>query len=202
MPYVVPHKRSAKGPLAPKAVDPNFSSMAEFPTLGAAVVKTTPTPVVTSFAEHAKRWSQTKKIDEGVREALQKKVAEQKAWDRLERMWRTNPSVKPYIRADDVEQNRLDELEYYEALEWEATNPGAPRVQVWISEDERRNRVWTPEPSDDEEEVEEDEITEEELRERISFLMKRMRRNDILREDREACEKEVRDLQKLLYESD
>lgn len=201
MPYVVPHRRS-KGPLAPKAVaDPNLKSVTEFPTLGKAVVKTSTTPVVTSFAEHAKRWSETVKVDEA-REVLKKKVAEQKAWDRIDRMWRNNPYVTPYIRADDLEQDRLDELEYYEALEWEAANPGTSHVQVWISPDERRNRVWTPEPSDDEYEEDVDTITDEEIRQRITFVTKRMRRNDILREDREACEKEVQDLQKLLYESD
>ena len=50
------------------------------------------------------------------------------------------------------------------------------------------------------EEVEE--RSQEEIRERMTFLQKRLRRNGILREDKDAYEKELRELEKELYDSD
>lgn len=46
-------------------------------------------------------------------------------------------------------------------------------------------------------EEEEPEMTHAEMQERMEFLKKRLRRNGILREDKEAYEKELRELQKM-----
>lgn len=53
------------------------------------------------------------------------------------------------------------------------------------------------------EEESEPEMTYSEMRERMDFLRKRMRRNGILREDKEAFEKELRELERMCWsESD
>lgn len=114
---------------------------------------------------------------------------------------RAPPTAPPfvYINNDDRYQAYLDEQDYLDAVQYDAENPlPEPVVQEWTQE----IRVAPKIRPVDEEELVEDEWTEEEARSRIEFLRKRLRRNGILREDREAYETEIRDLQTMLYDSD
>lgn len=99
------------------------------------------------------------------------------------------------IRQDDLFQNRLDELERIEALEYAAEDARWAEKQCepepewefvhYKIDREKALRVQTRE------------VSESEIRERVSFLQKRMRRNGAVQSKLEF-EKELRELQKQL----
>ena len=73
-------------------------------------------------------------------------------------------------------------------------------VEEWTHRRERAVHVPKQMVMDDWEVETEPEMTEAEIRERMTFLSKRLRRNGILREDREAYENELRELQRMLHD--
>jgi hypothetical protein len=192
--YIAPHLRK---PAPPPEVKVDLSSTMMFPGLGSTRV-TSPRAPETSLASRAKEWSdRVEVVVDTDRVAKLRESATRDAKTAL-RVFYNQPYMKKieYVRQDDLFQNRLDELEYEEALEY-AEQDGevqTPEEEEWTDVKykvarERVFRDYSP-PCDG--------TTDSELRERIELLQKRMRKNGVLREDKQSIEEELRELQKKL----
>ena len=113
-------------------------------------------------------------------------------------VYRNQPKVYKfeYVRQDDLFQNRLDELERIEALEyaaedasWEYPEPAESDWEYVHYKIAREKTFRAP--------IARHEMSEMDIRERINFLQKRMRRNGAVQCKLEF-EKELRELQKQL----
>lgn len=152
------------------------------------------------LAERAAAWSEVTRESDVDRAVRLKKESQDLGWENLRQFYYSRPAPKPYIRNDDRYEAYLAEQDYLDAVKYDQENPlPEPVVQEWTTTETRV--VQTPKQQTMDPLVDE-EMTDAEIRERIQFLIKRTRRNGLLREDREAYEKEIRDLQTMLYDSD
>lgn len=194
-----PHLRSAPKADAPVQVQMVDTSIKSFPELGGNHVVVAKTVQETSLASRAKAWNEASRVPTAERErALQlQSLEEGKA--ALRALYSLRRQETPYVRQDERYQDRLDELEYYEALE-EAEEGGSEEKTPDEETDEwkqvrrrvARERVFRDTtPNSD--------VSEADIRARMDFLYKQMRRSGVLREDKLAHEKEMRELEKKLY---
>ena len=110
------------------------------------------------------------------------------------------PSRREYVYNDDLHDARLAELEYAEALEYQARDEAL----------QHREDPWALEPEDEWSVAKRvvktshhtfapiREMTDAEIYERVNVITKKLRRNDTLREDREKYDLELRELEKML----
>ena len=190
--YVPPSLRKRAAPAAVEVVS-SLDMSKGFPILGHA-------RVAALKKSHAASWSEISResvVDRTVR--LQKENRDL-GWENLRTFYYTRPEPKPYVTNDERYEAYLAEQDYLDAVKYDQENPlPEPVVQEWTTTETRV--VQTPKQQTMDPLVDE-EMTDAEIRERIQFLIKRTRRNGLLREDREAYEKEIRDLQTMLYDSD
>lgn len=201
MPYVPPHARlSAKVVPVPQHLD--TSSDALFPALSSSGVTCARTIHETSLASRAAAWNEALTMKSSNSEERLREEAIEDAKEALRIFYNSRPREKEYVRADDVYQDRLDELESMEALEYNEAHPEEEKVSIaeeWTTKNRAAPRTR---PTQVKPVVTTPEFNPTEIRERITMLEKRLRRNGILREDKEAHEKELRELYKLMYDSD
>lgn len=203
MSYIAPHLRRAAAAAAKAASVPptsvDTSSETLFPSLGARAATSAPTQ---NFANLD--WKDATKVSEEEREAQQIRESLREARAALRAFYLSAPPPKPYITNDERYEAYLAEQDYLDALKYDAANPlpeappASPAEEDGWETTARRTRREKAEVQF--EEVEE--RSQEEIRERMTFLQKRLRRNGILREDKDAYEKELRELEKELYDSD
>ena len=173
------------------------TSIKSFPELGGNHIVVAKTVQETSLASRAKAWNEASRVPTAERErALQiQSLEEGKA--ALRALYALRRQETPYIRQDELYQDRLDELEYYEALEEaeeEVEKTPDEETDEWKQVRRRvaRERVFRDtSPGND--------MSEADIRARMDFLYKQMRRSGVLREDKIAHEKEMRELEKKLY---
>ena len=196
--YTAPHLRKQ---IAPQEVPVDVTSTKMFPGLGSTRVTATRIVNETSLASRAREWSdRVEVVVDTDRVAKLRERATRDAKAAL-RVFYNQPYLKKidYVRQDDLFQNRLDELEYAEALEYAEEDAQFETIpdQEWTDVHykvarERVFRDYSPK----------DTTTDSEIRERIDILYKHMRKNGILREDKESFEEELRGLQKRLSTGD
>jgi hypothetical protein len=159
-----------------------------FPQLG-TVRSTFQTPE-TSLATRAKSWGVPEPI------VVVKDRSLEEAKEALRVFYRQpKPSKPEYVYNDDLHDARLAELEYAEALEYQARDE-ALQYQEDPSEDwsvvkrvvKTSHHTFAPIR----------EMTDAEIYERVNVITKKLRRNDTLREDREKYDLELRELEKML----
>jgi hypothetical protein len=177
MKYIPPYKKQKVTPVVP------LTPEKDFPALSAPIL------VKTSHMDFAARVRTSE-------EPMYEQVCEDNI-ELLRARWRKPMYETEYIRSDDLAQDRMDELDYYDALEYDKLHPNEVSRSEW---NHVNNIVVKPKPRKLEPLAEE--VNEEEVQQRITFLMKRLRRNGIQREDKEKYETELRKLQKKLYDSD
>ena len=204
MSYQAPHLRSRTKAQAPEP-KVNLTSVAEFPTLGHVPVQMARTIHETSLAARAAAWNEASqpKTDQ----ILQKK--KDRALDDAKIALRGFYAISmrqraptPYKYAHEVEQDYLDELEAEQAMEAGEEIPTDENVNAWTAVErtgggkETKTRQKSPPRS---------ELDQERIRERITFLNKKLRRNDLQNRNnltREAYEKELRELYARLSDED
>lgn len=145
-------------------------------------------------------WSDITREPEADRRVRLAKETRDLGWENLRQFYYTRPEPKPYITNDERYEAYLAEQDYLDAVKYDQENPlPQPAVEEWT---ETQTRVARAPKQQTMERLVDEEMSEDDIRSRIQFLIKRTRRNGILREDREAYEKEIRDLQAMLYDSD
>ena len=196
--YLPPHLRTAPAKAdAPVQVQMVDTSIKSFPELGGNHIVVAKTVQETSLASRAKAWNEASRVPTAECErALQiQSLEEGKA--ALRALYSLRRQETPYVRQDELYQDRLDELEYYEALEEaeeEVEKTPDEETDEWKQVRRRvaRERVFRDtSPGND--------MSEADIRARMDFLYKQMRRSGVLREDKIAHEKEMRELEKKLY---
>lgn len=205
MSYQAPHLRNRAKAHTPKSVEVNLTSVAEFPTLGHVPVQIARTIHETSLAARAAAWneaSQPKPIQD-LQKKREKSLDDAKVALRGFYALSINQRVStPYRYAHEVEQDYLDEVEALEAMEYEPPEEDTKETTEWTAVErvggakETKARAKTPPRSD---------LSQEQIRERIAFLTKKLRRNDLQNRNnltREAYEKELRELYARLSEED
>lgn len=205
MSYQAPHLRNRAKAQAPVEVKVNLTSSAEFPSLGHVPVQIASTIHETSLAARAAAWNEA--LQPKTDQVLQKK--HDRALEDAKIALRGFYSVSmrqrappPYRYQHEIEQDRLDELEAEEALEMGEEMPVGEAVSAWTSvertsgaKDAKMRRTSPPRQA----------LDQEQIRERITFLNKKLRRNDLQNRNnltREAYEKELRELYARLSEDD
>ena len=154
------------------------------------------------LAERAAAWSEVTRESDVDRAVRLKKESQDLGWENLRQFYYSRPAPKPYIRNDDRYEAYLAEQDYLDALKYDAENP-LPHATPIVEEWETRHHATVHIPKQQTmEPVADDEMTAQEIRDRIQFLIKRTRRNGLLREDKDALEKEIQHLQSTLYDSD
>lgn len=159
-----------------------------FPQLG-TVRSTFQTPE-TSLATMAKSWDSREEAPVVIKDR-----SLEEAKEALRVFYRQPKPCRPdYVYNDDLHDARLAELEYAEALEYQARDEA---TQYTKEEDEwsvmkrvvkTSNHGFAPIR----------EMTDSEIYERVNVITKKLRRNDTLREDREKYDLELRNLEKML----
>lgn len=199
--YIPPHLRNRKS-VAPVPVAPTSLDMSKgFPVIGNARVAA----IKHSLDLQALKWSENTRETDEERHARLAAESRELGWENLRALYRSRPAPPPYIRNDDRYEAYLAEQDYLDAVKYDEENPlpHAPASSPTGWETNERKVVKAPKQMKmDDDPLIDDEMTEDEMRARCSFLQKRLRRNGILQEDREAYEKELRDLQWMLQESD
>lgn len=206
MSYQAPHlrRRNAVAPAPAKEV--NLTSAADFPTLGHVPVQVARTIHETSLAARAAAWneaSQPKPV-KNVEKAREKALEDAKiALRGFYNVSIAQRAPTPYRYQHEIEQDRLDELEAMEVEEGYETEEAVEQEESkWTSVErasgskETKVRARTPPRSA---------MTQEQIRERIMFLNKKLRRNDLQNRNnltREAYETELRDLYARLSDED
>jgi hypothetical protein len=201
MAYQAPHlrRRNAVAPApAPKAVD--VTSTAEFPTLGHVPVTVARTVRETSLAARAAAWNEASK-PKVVVDTRKAERALEEAKLALRGFYSVSMRARaptPYRYQHELEQDRLDELEAEEADELEDTQEAVPEEEQWttVERGAAREAVRARTPP-------RQEVDQERIRERITFLNKKLRRNDLQNQNsltRQAYEKELRELYHMLQE--
>lgn len=203
MSYQAPHlrRRNAVAP-APKAVD--IASTVDFPTLGHVPVTVARTVHETSLAARAAAWNEASKPKIEIVHARKSDRALEDAKIALRGFYFTSMRARaptPYRYQHEIEQDRLDELEATEAA-------SEDRLDTVPDEDDRR---WTKVERTVAREVvraptpPRGEIDQERIRERITFLNKKLRRNDLQNHNsltRQAYQSELRDLYRELNQEE
>lgn len=202
MSYQAPHLRR-RNAVSPKPAEVNLTSVAEFPTLGHVPVQVARTIHETSLAARAAAWNEAsqpkpaqeiqKKRDKALEDA---KIA-LRGFYSVSMRQRAPP---PYRYAHEVEQDYLDELEAMEAagLEGESLPAESEWTEVERTNTTKESKARTGSPP-------RSELNQEQIRERIVFLTKKLRRNDLQNRNnltREAYEKELREMYARLSEED
>lgn len=203
MAYQAPHlrRRNALAPAPAKAVD--MTSTVEFPTLGYVPVTVARTVHETSLASRAAAWNEASRPKTDGQDARKVEEALEEAKVALRSFYGLSMRARaptPYRYAHEIEQDRLDELEAMEAMELEEQVEDCVPDQQWTSVQrtvqKETVRARTP-PRE--------EFDQERIRARITFLNKKLRRNDLQNRNnltREAYEKELRELYRMLEEDD
>jgi hypothetical protein len=197
--YLPPHLRTAPAKVdAPLQVQMIDTSVKSFPELGGNHIVIAKTVQETSLASRAKAWNEASRVPTAERERALQLQSLEEGKIALRALYALRKPPTPYVRQDEREQDRLDELEYYEALdeeaEWECDEKTEEEVDQWTQVRRRvaRERVFREAaPTSD--------VSEADIRARMDFLYKQMRRSGVLREDKIAHEKEMRELEKKLY---
>lgn len=203
MAYQAPHlrRRNAVAPTPKMTVD--IASAVEFPTLGHVPVTVARTIHETSLASRAAAWNEASKPKTEILHARKADEALENAKSALRSFYNVSMRARaptPYRYAHEIEQDRLDEIEAMEAMELEETQEAVVDEGEWTTVERTVSkeavRAKTPPRQ---------EIDQERIRERISFLTKKLRRNDLQNQNsltRQAYEKELRDLVRMLHEED
>lgn len=165
-----------------------------FPQLG-TVRSTFQTPE-TSLATLAKSWETRE--EEPVIVIKDRSLEEAK--EALRVFYRQPKPCRPdYVYNDDLHDARLAELEYAEALEYQARDeaiqyredPWALPAEDWsVAKRIVKTSHHTFAPIR--------EMTDAEIYERVNVITKKLRHNNTLREDREKYDTELRELEKML----
>lgn len=162
-----------------------------FPQLG-TVRSTFQTPE-TSLATRAKSWGT---LEEAPVIVIKDRSLEE-AKEALRVFYRQpKPSKPEYVYNDDLHDARLAELEYAEALEYQARDEALqhredPSEDGWsVAKRVVKTSHHTFAPIR--------EMSDAEIYERVNVITKKLRRNDTLREDREKYDLELRELEKML----
>lgn len=204
MSYQAPHLRNRAKAQAPAEPKVNLTSVAEFPTLGHVPVQVARTIHETSLAARAAAWNEasqpkTVKNVERVREkALEDAKVALRGFYSVS-MRQREPT--PYQYAHEVEQDYLDELEALDAMNTSLPHQTTPDSEwtsverTGIAKDPTVRKASPPREAQN----------QEQIRERIAFLTKKLRRNDLQNRNnltREAYETELRTLYARLSEED
>lgn len=155
----------------------------------------------TSLASRAAAWNEALTMKSSVSEERLREDSIEEARAALRAFYNMRPPEQEYVRSDDVYQDRLDEIESMEAIAYNEEHPDEePLIESeWVTTAKKETRHRTSPVQKQQTVIE---YTPDEIRERITFLEKRLRRNGILREDKEAHEKELRELHRMMYDSD
>ena len=202
MAYQAPHlrRRNAVAP-APKAVD--ITSTADFPTLGHVPVTVARTVHETSLAARAAAWNEASKPKVEIVHARKAEQSLEDAKVALRSFYNLSMRARaptPYRYQHEIEQDRLDELEAMEAGEEtpEAVVEEEDAQWTTVGKSATRDAVRARTPP-------RQEFDQERIRERIAFLNKKLRRNDLQNQNsltRQAYEKELREWYRMLQEDE
>lgn len=204
MAYQAPHVRNRRAvaqPVEPPKVD--MTSVAEFPTLGHVPVPMARTINETSLAVRAAAWNEASR-PKVVLDSRKCEKALEDAKIALRGFYKVSMAARtptPYRYQHEIEQDRLDELEAMEAYDADDDIPGTMAEDQWTSvvrPSAQKGLTGRPKSPPREE------VDSERIRERITFLTKKLRRNDLQNQNsltRQAYEKELRELyQKLKHD--
>lgn len=167
-----------------------------FPQLG-TVRSTFQTPE-TSLATLAKSWST---LEEAPIVVIKDRSLEE-AKEALRAFYRQpKPPKFEYVYNDDLHDAHLAELEYAEALEYQARDEalGYVKNDPWaLQSEEEWSTIERVVKTSHHTFVPIREMTDAEIYERVNVITKKLHRNDTLREEREKYDAELRALEKML----